>query len=99
MPGTTTIVHLMRHGEVHNPEGVLYGRLPDYHLSERGRAMAQRVADHLLAGGTPVRHILGAGRVEEATLSAGASVAEDGQVTYPAFSGYPSPRRRRTVEP
>jgi hypothetical protein len=38
----TTIVHLMRHGEVHNPAGVLYGRLPDYHLSERGRAMATR---------------------------------------------------------
>lgn len=39
-----TVVHLLRHGEVHNPEGVLYGRLPGYQLSERGRAMAQRVA-------------------------------------------------------
>ncbi|MFI9269388.1 histidine phosphatase family protein [Kitasatospora sp. NPDC052896] len=43
----TTVVHLMRHGEVHNPEGVLYGRLPDFHLSELGRQMAERVADHL----------------------------------------------------
>lgn len=43
----TTTIHLMRHGEVHNPAGVLYGRLPGYHLSERGRQMAQRVADHL----------------------------------------------------
>ncbi len=42
-----TIVHLLRHGEVHNPEGVLYGRLPGYHLSERGRAMATRVAETL----------------------------------------------------
>jgi broad specificity phosphatase PhoE len=42
-----TVVHLMRHGEVHNPEGVLYGRLPDYHLSELGVKMAERVADHL----------------------------------------------------
>lgn len=42
-----TIVHVMRHGEVHNPEGILYGRLPDYHLSERGRAQAERVADWL----------------------------------------------------
>ena len=25
-----TVVHLMRHGEVHNPTGVLYGRLPGY---------------------------------------------------------------------
>lgn len=44
---TTTIVHLMRHGEVHNPTGVLYGRLPDFHLSDLGRKMAERVADHL----------------------------------------------------
>ncbi|NEE00326.1 histidine phosphatase family protein [Phytoactinopolyspora halotolerans] len=43
--GTATKVHLLRHGEVYNPAKVLYGRLPDYHLSERGRAMAQRVAD------------------------------------------------------
>ncbi|WP_406285713.1 histidine phosphatase family protein [Embleya sp. NBC_00896] len=42
-----TIVHLMRHGEVHNPHGILYGRLPDYHLSDLGLKMAERVADHL----------------------------------------------------
>ena len=42
-----TIVHVMRHGEVHNPDKILYGRLPDYHLSERGRAQAQAVADWL----------------------------------------------------
>ncbi|KQX66177.1 histidine phosphatase family protein [Angustibacter sp. Root456] len=44
---TRTIVHLLRHGEVHNPEGVLYGRLPGYHLSDRGRRMADLVADSL----------------------------------------------------
>jgi broad specificity phosphatase PhoE len=42
-----TTVHLVRHGEVDNPAGVLYGRLPNYHLSARGRAMADLVADHL----------------------------------------------------
>jgi broad specificity phosphatase PhoE len=42
-----TIVHLLRHGEVHNPEGVLYGRLPGYSLSERGLKMANRIAEHL----------------------------------------------------
>ncbi|MGV0836618.1 histidine phosphatase family protein [Mycolicibacterium thermoresistibile] len=42
-----TIVHVMRHGEVHNPDGILYGRLPGYRLSERGQAQAQRVADAL----------------------------------------------------
>jgi broad specificity phosphatase PhoE len=40
----TATVHVVRHGEVHNPEGVLYGRLPDYHLSALGRAMAERIA-------------------------------------------------------
>ncbi|UBU13881.1 histidine phosphatase family protein [Nonomuraea gerenzanensis] len=40
----TTVVHLLRHGEVHNPAGVLYGRLPDFHLSETGQLMAETVA-------------------------------------------------------
>ncbi len=44
-PPVTTVVHLLRHGEVHNPAGVLYGRRDGFHLSERGRAMAQKVAD------------------------------------------------------
>jgi broad specificity phosphatase PhoE len=39
-----TTVHLLRHGEVFNPEQVLYGRLPGYHLSELGRQMAERAA-------------------------------------------------------
>jgi broad specificity phosphatase PhoE len=42
-----TVVHLLRHGEVHNPHRVLYGRLPGYHLSELGRRMADRAAEHL----------------------------------------------------
>jgi broad specificity phosphatase PhoE len=37
----------MRHGEVHNPEGVLYGRLDGFHLSDLGHEMARTVADHL----------------------------------------------------
>ena len=41
-----TIVHLVRHGEVDNPARLLYGRLPDYHLSELGKEMAERVAEH-----------------------------------------------------
>jgi len=45
----STTIHLLRHGEVQNPEGILYGRLPDYVLSERGQAMAQRVAGFLSA--------------------------------------------------
>ncbi len=42
---TRTVVHVLRHGEVHNPEGILYGRIPGYGLSERGQAMAATVAD------------------------------------------------------
>lgn len=42
-----TIVHLVRHGEVHNPDRILYGRLPGYHLSERGRNMAHATAADL----------------------------------------------------
>jgi broad specificity phosphatase PhoE len=39
-----TIVHLLRHGEVHNPQGVLYGRRDGFHLSDLGRQMAEKVA-------------------------------------------------------
>ena len=42
-----TVVHLLRHGEVHNPEKVLYGRLPGYRLSELGEQMAVRAAEAL----------------------------------------------------
>ncbi|MGJ9402944.1 histidine phosphatase family protein [Arthrobacter sp. KK5.5] len=45
----TATVHLLRHGEVHNPDKVLYGRLPEFHLSALGRAMADRVAGHFAA--------------------------------------------------
>lgn len=44
---TRTKVHLLRHGAVENPNGVLYGRLPGYHLSELGRQMADKVAEHV----------------------------------------------------
>lgn len=50
-----TLVHLVRHGEVHNPDGVLYGRRPGYHLSELGRQMADRVAEHL--AGRDITHV------------------------------------------
>ena len=46
-PATRTVVHLLRHGEVHNPQKILYGRLPGYRLSDAGRAMADGIADHL----------------------------------------------------
>ncbi len=42
-----TIVHVLRHGEVHNPKGILYGRLPGFRLSVTGQAQADAVADAL----------------------------------------------------
>ncbi|MFY9807975.1 MAG: histidine phosphatase family protein [Pseudonocardiaceae bacterium] len=42
-----TVVHLLRHGEVHNPDGILYGRLPGFRLSDAGVRQAEQVAAHL----------------------------------------------------
>ena len=39
-----TIVHLLRHGEVHNPGKILYGRLPGFRLSDAGIGMAEKAA-------------------------------------------------------
>ena len=44
----------MRHGEVANPEHVLYGRLDGFGLSPLGVQMAQAAADELSASGRPV---------------------------------------------
>lgn len=38
------LIHLVRHGEVYNPEGVLYGRLEGFGLSEHGHRMAYAAA-------------------------------------------------------
>ena len=48
-------LHLVRHGEVHNPGGVLYGRLPNFHLSERGHSMAELAAAEL--SNRPVKYL------------------------------------------
>jgi len=37
-------IHVMRHGEVENPEKILYGRQPGWRLSSRGQEMAETVA-------------------------------------------------------
>ena len=51
-----TIIHLLRHGEVYNPQGILYGRSPGFVLSDRGRAMAERVAERI--GDRDITHIV-----------------------------------------
>jgi broad specificity phosphatase PhoE len=47
-------VYLVRHGEVHNPGAVRYGRLPGFDLSDKGRAQAAASARWIAARGTPV---------------------------------------------
>lgn len=60
MSPVVTVVHLVRHGEVHNPDKILYGRLPGYRLSDLGRQMADVVAewtrgrDVALVGASPL---------------------------------------------
>jgi broad specificity phosphatase PhoE len=51
-----TTVHLLRHGEVHNPGGILYGRMPGYHLSDLGVRMAQRIAHTI--GDRDITHVV-----------------------------------------
>ena len=41
------LIHLVRHGEVFNPDGILYGRLPNFRLSELGQRMAVLAAESL----------------------------------------------------
>ena len=51
-------VHLVRHGEVENPDGILYGRLPEFGLSDRGHRMAKLAADDLAAHGVPATRLV-----------------------------------------
>ena len=50
-----TVVHVMRHGEVHNPDGILYERLPGFRLSANGLAMAEAVAESFAE--VPLTHL------------------------------------------
>ena len=44
---SATTIHFVRHGKVYNPDHLLYERLPDFHLSDLGRRMAQATAAYL----------------------------------------------------
>ncbi len=48
----------MRHGEVHNPRRVLYGRLPNYRLSAAGRQMARQAAQYVHGLHRPVTALI-----------------------------------------
>jgi broad specificity phosphatase PhoE len=49
-------LHLVRHAEVDNPTGVIYGRLPGFPITARGARMAEAAADAL--EGEPVTRII-----------------------------------------
>ena len=51
-------LHLVRHGEVFNPQGVLYERLDGFELSETGHKMAQAAAEELASQGREIRKLL-----------------------------------------
>ena len=53
-----TKIHVMRHGEVNNPKGVLYGRLPGFPLTELGTAMAEKAAEHLRDAGADISAVI-----------------------------------------
>jgi broad specificity phosphatase PhoE len=44
---TSTSIHFVRHGAVHNPQNVFYGRLEGFPLSQEGRRQARAAAEIL----------------------------------------------------
>jgi broad specificity phosphatase PhoE len=70
-----TVIHLVRHGQVENPRRVLYGRLPGYHLSRRGRAQTELLARYF--GDAPVAAVL-ASPLERAQQTAAPIAAAHG---------------------
>ena len=46
-----TPIYVIRHADVENPNRVLYGHLPGFHLSALGRAQAEALGDRLIDAG------------------------------------------------
>lgn len=102
---TSVTVHLMRHGEVDNPEGIVYGQLPGFGLSHGGHAAAARMAGLLLAAGHPVRAVVASPllRAQESAApiarAFGLPVLNDARLTEAgnAFEGLPLRQRRNLL--
>ncbi|MGH3427857.1 MAG: histidine phosphatase family protein [Terriglobales bacterium] len=75
-----TMVHAVRHGEVHNPDKVLYGRAPGYRLSSRGEQMATAAGEYLAKLGDGRIADVTASSLERAQQTAGLIAAELGGV-------------------
>jgi broad specificity phosphatase PhoE len=87
MPATR--IHLVRHGEVDNPNGVLYGRLPNFALSPLGREMAEATASELCAPGNKITRLISSPLIRTLqsarpfTLKLGLSVQTEPQIIEP----------------
>ncbi|SEB47915.1 Broad specificity phosphatase PhoE [Paramicrobacterium humi] len=53
-----SLIHLVRHGEVHNPSRVLYGRVPGFGLSDLGHRMAEAAAAELVERGANITRVI-----------------------------------------
>jgi broad specificity phosphatase PhoE len=78
--GPVTRVHLLRHGQVHNPQRRVYGRLPGWHLSEKGREQAEEAARALAGRGVAAVYTSPLERARETAAIVGAAVGQAPQV-------------------
>lgn len=89
-------IHLIRHGEVYNPDGILYGRLPHFRLSEFGHQMAEAAAKDLKSQKRNVTKIISSPLLraresaEHVQLAFGGNIEVDERVIEPhnIFEGY-----------
>jgi len=61
----TSTVHVIRHGEVENPQKILYGRQPGWRLSEHGQAMASTLGEWAKAIDLAALHVSPLQRAQE----------------------------------
>ncbi|MDT3767059.1 histidine phosphatase family protein [Gleimia hominis] len=100
-----TVVHVMRHGEVHNPQAVLYGRMPGFRLSALGQQMAQAAARGLQDAGAQITGVvasplLRAQQTAQPTADAyGLEVESDARLieAWNSFEGVPVNRNRAVL--
>ena len=94
-------IHLVRHGEVFNPQRLLYGRLPEFGLSERGHQMAAAAASHLIQREADVTRLISSPlqRTRESALplerAYGLKIQVEPRIIEPwnVFEGLPVPPR------
>jgi broad specificity phosphatase PhoE len=91
----TSTVHVIRHGEVENPQKILYGRQPGWRLSERGQAMATTLGEWSKAIDLGALHVSPLQRAQETaapiTATHGISITTDERLIEAAniFEGKP----------